>query len=233
MDEFIKLLETQPDGSSLDLWHILINLAVSLILGWILSLAYATTRKGCSERQAMIHTLVLLTMTIAVAMMIIGNNLARAFGLVGAVSIIRFRTAVKNSRDMAFVFIAIVVGMSSGLGFSFLAIIATVFFVVALLVLEKTRFGHQSISDQWYSLKMVWGNGDDPRAIVLKSITSMKIEWRLSTFKTGLKNFTVIYSLLISKKDDPVKILDTIQKELCATYPTVKCTLKYERHDEE
>jgi len=233
MDEFMKLLETQPDGSSLDLWHILINLAVSLILGWILSLAYAKTRKGCSERQAMIHTLVLLTMTIAVAMMIIGNNLARAFGLVGAVSIIRFRTAVKNSRDMAFVFITIVVGMSSGLGFSFLAIIATIFFVVALVVLEKTGFGQQSIGDQWYSLKVTWNNGDDPREAVLQSISSMKIEWRLSTFKTGIKNYKVVYSILVGRKEDPVRILSTIQKSLFEKHPDTKCILKYKRHDEE
>jgi len=222
-----------PDGSALDLRHILLNLGVSLVLGLCLSIAYAMTRKDCVERKTMIHTLVLLTMTIAVAMMIIGNNLARAFGLVGAVSIIRFRTAMKNPRDMAFVFIVIVVGMSSGLGAFLLASIAAASFIVVLFVMEFSDYGHQSIGKTWYRLKIEYQVGDDPRDVVVKSIEEQEIEWRLRSLKVNGRHARIAYSLLIDQKKDSVTIFDKIKKDVLDKFPTAVCTLRFVSEDEE
>lgn len=80
-------------------------------------------------------------MVIALVMMIIGNSIARAFGLVGALSIIRFRTAVKDNRDIAYVFFAIAAGMAAGVGNYLLSIYGVGFLCLLLLLLDFLHFG--------------------------------------------------------------------------------------------
>jgi uncharacterized membrane protein YhiD involved in acid resistance len=80
-------------------------------------------------------------------MMVIGNSLARAFALVGALSIIRFRTVVKDTKDTAYVFMALAVGMGAGTGNYFIALYATIFMSAVAWVLFKFNFGVQRSSD--------------------------------------------------------------------------------------
>lgn len=116
------------------------RLFISGGIGIIISLIYFfTTEKHRVERE-MIHSLIFLNMIICLAMMAIGNNLASAFGLVGAVSIIRFRTSVKSARDMAFVFFTVVAGMAMGLGFVIMAI--TGFVVIGIMIVVIYLFNH-------------------------------------------------------------------------------------------
>ncbi len=105
----------------------LIRLALAGLSGYAISGIYRLYHGKENSQTDMMHSLIFLSLIISSAMMIIGNNLASAFGLVGAVSIIRFRTSVKSARDMAFVFFTVVSGMSCGLGFLQLAIIGLVF----------------------------------------------------------------------------------------------------------
>jgi len=120
---------------------IAINLGYSLVLGAFIALVYAKTHRGVSYSQSFVHTLILLTLMTAVVMMVIGNNLARAFGLVGALSIIRFRTVVKDTKDTAYVFFALAVGMAVGTNAYLVALLATVGGVIVIVVLDLTNFG--------------------------------------------------------------------------------------------
>jgi len=77
-------------------------------------------------------------MVVALVMMIVGSNIARAFSLVGALSIIRFRNAVKETRDVGFIFFSMAIGMAVGTKFYLLAAVAAV--VISLVILLMTRF---------------------------------------------------------------------------------------------
>jgi hypothetical protein len=91
------------------------RLLIALFFGIIVAGIYALTqRKSRSELAPFLTTLVLLTILIAMVTLVIGDNVARAFGLVGALSIVRFRTVVEDTRDTAFVIFAVVVGMAAG-----------------------------------------------------------------------------------------------------------------------
>jgi len=79
-------------------------------------------------------------MTTAMMIMVIGNNLARAFGLVGALSVVRFRHAVKNTQDIVFVFLALAIGMASGVGFYAVALVGTLTIGLVVLILFKAKF---------------------------------------------------------------------------------------------
>ncbi len=112
----------------------LLSFVLSAFIGWI----YKITHRGSSYTQSFVFTLVLNGMVVALVMMIVGSNIARAFSLVGALSIIRFRNAVKETRDVGFIFFTMAIGMAVGTQFFTLAVIGAV--VISLLILLMVRF---------------------------------------------------------------------------------------------
>ncbi|MDQ6963113.1 MAG: DUF4956 domain-containing protein [Mariprofundaceae bacterium] len=122
-------------------YEIIINMASAMILGLMIASVYRYTHKGLSYSQSFTLTIVFVTLIVAIVMMVIGSSLARAFALVGALSIIRFRTVVKDTKDTAYVFIALALGMAAGTGNYFLAITASIFFSGLAIVLHKSNYG--------------------------------------------------------------------------------------------
>ena len=86
-------------------------------------------------------TVIFVTIIVSMVMMVIGNSLARAFALVGALSIIRFRTVIKDTKDTAYVFIALAAGMAAGTSSYFLAVAGVVIVSAMALVLHSMNFG--------------------------------------------------------------------------------------------
>ena len=96
-----------PQGNLLNYSYteMLINMVAAFVIGILLSVTYRTTHKGLSYSQSFSQTVVFVTLIVAIVMMVIGGSLARAFALVGALSIIRFRTVLKDTKDMAFILV--------------------------------------------------------------------------------------------------------------------------------
>ncbi len=117
------------------------NTLLALICGVLVALVYRFTYKGPSYSTTFVNSLVLLAMITAIVIMVIGNNLARAFGLVGAMSIIRFRTAVKETQDIVFVFFSLAIGMAAGAGLHVVAVTGTVLIGAVFMALSKINFG--------------------------------------------------------------------------------------------
>lgn len=101
-----------------------VNILVAMLLGFIISYLYRTTHRGLSYSQSFTLTILFVTVIVAVVMMVIGGSLARAFALVGALSIIRFRTVIKDTKDTSYVFLALAIGMAAGTSNYFLAFVA-------------------------------------------------------------------------------------------------------------
>lgn len=117
------------------------NLFVSFLCGFIVSVFYRLSYRGISYSSVFVSSLVALSMITAMVIMVIGNNLARAFGLVGAMSIIRFRTAIKDTQDIVFIFFALAVGMASGVGFHLIALVGTFLVGLIILLFSKLNYG--------------------------------------------------------------------------------------------
>ena len=90
------LLSAQGNLFTYSYSEIIINILLAIILGFIISVIYRETHKGLSYSQSFTLTILFVTVIVAVVMMVIGGSLARAFALVGALSIIRFRTVIKD-----------------------------------------------------------------------------------------------------------------------------------------
>ena len=122
----VPVIDIPPDPEML-----LIRVPVAVLLGFVVAVVYHAAHGRRGVPTTLRTTLVLLCVLVAIVTIVIGNNLARAFGLVGALSIVRFRTVVADTRDTAFVIFAVVVGMAAGAGYLVLAAIA----IPAVLVL--------------------------------------------------------------------------------------------------
>jgi hypothetical protein len=121
------------------------DLVIGLVLVTLLVLAliqtYRATHRGATYSATFLQALFILAACTTLIMCVIGSNLARAFSLVGALSIVRFRTAIKDPRDVGFVFVSLALGMACGTGFYFQAIVFTVFLCGLLLVLARLNVG--------------------------------------------------------------------------------------------
>jgi hypothetical protein len=93
---------------------VLIRLLVALVLGGAVAWIYRHTSRHAEVSSSFTVTLVLLSVLIAIVTQVIGDNVARAFSLVGALSIVRFRTVVRDTQDTAYVIFAVVIGMAVG-----------------------------------------------------------------------------------------------------------------------
>ena len=122
-------------------FDVLVNLSLAIVLGLFISYVYKFTHKGVSYSQSFMLTIVFVTIIVAMVMMVIGNNIARAFALVGALSIIRFRTVIKDTKDTAFVFLALAAGMAAGTTSHFLAIAGTLVTSIVAYILYTTNYG--------------------------------------------------------------------------------------------
>jgi len=121
--------------------EIVVNLLLSFFFGLIISLVYKKTHKGLSYSQSFMITNVFVSVIVCMVIMIIGNNLARAFALVGALSIIRFRTVVKDTKDTAYIFWSLASGMATGTGSYFLAVAGNIILSLIAFTLFKTNYG--------------------------------------------------------------------------------------------
>ena len=114
MREYLfELLET---GGELSLETVLLRLAASAVIGCFIFLSYRLSHSGSIYSAKFNVTLAVLTVITTTVMIVIGNNIALSLGMVGALSIVRFRTAIKDSRDTAYIFWTIVVGICCGAG---------------------------------------------------------------------------------------------------------------------
>jgi len=118
-----------------------INVMLSLVLGFALAFVYRYTHKGLSYSQSFTHTIIFVTLIVAIVMMVIGGSLTRAFALVGAMSIIRFRTVLKDTKDIAYVFGGLALGMAAGTSNYVLAGIGLVSIALVANILNITNFG--------------------------------------------------------------------------------------------
>lgn len=145
MDRIWQILEETPSaGGIFSPTNILLSLLLAFALGQVLAWVYYATHSGLSYSRSFVQSLIMITVVVAMVMAVIGNNIITAVGLMGALAIIRFRNIIKDTRDIAFIFCALVVGMATGSHRYATAIIGTIILSLIALYLHLTNFGtHQ------------------------------------------------------------------------------------------
>lgn len=136
--QILNLFTTPRDMSWED---ILLNIVLAAVLGFFIFLSYAISHRGTIYSRKFNASLVILAVLTGTVMTVIGNNIALSLGMVGALSIVRFRTAIKEPMDIAFLFWAIAAGIVLAAGLIPLAVVGSLFVGVVLLVFSRQKNG--------------------------------------------------------------------------------------------
>lgn len=130
-DKLFNLFQTTGE---LSLESIICNIAISALIGVFIYISYMITHKGTIYSKKFNASLVVMTVLTGTVMTVIGNNIALSLGMVGALSIVRFRTAIKDSRDTLYIFWTVIVGICCGVGDYLVAAIGSAITFIVLLV---------------------------------------------------------------------------------------------------
>jgi uncharacterized membrane protein YhiD involved in acid resistance len=126
MEFLLDLLTVSDDTTAVfSTADVLLVIVLGFVTAVVIGHTYSITYVGTAYSQTFVQTIVLLTVVVGIIMLVIGSNIARAFSLVGALSVVRFRNAVKDTRDVGYVFYAMGIGMAVGTQFYLLAVIST------------------------------------------------------------------------------------------------------------
>jgi len=191
--------------------QIVINLLFSFFLGLVISLVYKKTHKGLSYSQSFMVTNVFVTVIVCMVIMIIGNNLARAFALVGALSIIRFRTVVKDTKDTAFIFWSLASGMATGTGSYFLAIAGNLILSSIAFILYKSNFGSIVKSEFILQFRLESGDSKISKNYIATLSKYAKANTLLSSESSAdNKSIKVIFDIVMKEESDQNNLLSEV-----------------------
>jgi uncharacterized membrane protein YhiD involved in acid resistance len=203
LEEFQSL-----DLFPVSIYTVLTNLAVSLACGIVIALVYRFIYKGPSYSATYVNSLVLLSLITTLVIMVIGNNLARAFGLVGAMSIIRFRTAVRDVQDIVYIFFALAVGMASGVGLHAIAIAATLVICLVSVVMVTFNFGAPGKAE--YVLQLIYQPSKATENRISEILSKYCRGVRLSNLKSQGENDTIeaFYQFSLRRKYKSTELVE-------------------------
>lgn len=191
-------------------WDILaVRLVVAFLLGGVVALIYWLSQRGQRTFSGgFLTTLVLLSILIAAVTQVIGENSARAFSLVGALAIIRFRTVVEDTRDTAFVIFAVVVGMSIGAGYFYVALISMACVFIATQALRPIA-GSNRIQEGDLLLTLRIALSGDPNAVLRPLFAKYLRDYRLRASATTRQGaaLELIYAVRLRTELDAVALI--------------------------
>lgn len=213
MNEFMNEISNFSDlGAVINAQQISFCLILSFVLSLAVAKTYQLTYRGVSFSPAFMHTLVICAMVIGAVMLIIGSNIARAFSLVGALSIIRFRNAVKDPRDVAYIFLAMGIGMACGSGFYSIGIILTVITCGAALFLTFVGFGEHGLTERVLRIQAPQtANFESIFDEVLKSHTDQFNLVSAETTRMGTE-LELTFALKVPKKFSAERLMNDLSK---------------------
>jgi len=200
--------DTEAISPLLSLWV----LFYAGVLTSFVALTYRICHRGVSYSSTFAHTLILMGLVVAIVMLIIGTNLARAFALVGALSIIRFRTAVKDPKDTGYMFLAMGVGMAVGTRFYSVALIMTVFISAVMYLLSRVQFVRPLATP--LVLTVHYAPGDGTAAADIEAVLDRETtKWRLLLTESlaGSDTVTATYEVQLPGRKRTSELLGRLQ----------------------
>ena len=211
MNELANQLELSSDLSGnvplLDLAAVMgLSFALTMAIGWL----YRATHRGVSYSQTYVHTLVLLGTVVSLIMLIVGSSVARAFTLVGALSIIRFRNAMKETRDVGFVFMSMAIGMAVGTRFYVIAIVSTVILSLMVLVLYRMNVFNKHVQERILRVQIPTSVSETAIDEPLRKYLEQYHLLALETVRAGTLN-EAVYSIVFRRNASPQSLLNALR----------------------
>jgi hypothetical protein len=209
MDDFFRLV-LAPDPI-LPWQAVTLSLVYSFLAAMGVAWIYVRTHQGLSYSRAFVQTLVLASLVATMLMLAVGNNLARGVAILGSMALIRFRSTMKDPRDMVFVFASLAAGISMGVRAYAVGVTGIVVFGMAAWLLKYTDFGAKEHHDGLVRVFLpTEGSGDVIRAVLDRHCR----RWVLVTLREaeGGKMAEQNYHVALHDPKNPGAFLDDLQK---------------------
>lgn len=191
--------------------HLIISLLAAIILGLVISWVYFKTHKEKNASSSFILTLVILPAIISIIILLVGSNIARAFSLAGAFSIIRFRSAPGDPKDITYVLFSLAVGLACGMGYMTYGVIFVVIISAVLLILQKTGYG-QSKADEKTLKITIPENLDYPHAFD-DLMEQYAQSWHLRKVRTTDLGslYELVYTIILKADSNEKTFIDELR----------------------
>jgi len=191
--------------------QVIVNMVIAFICGFLISIIYRWTYSGPTYSVTYLNSLIVLSMITSIVIMVIGNNLARAFGLVGAMSIIRFRTAIKDTQDIVFIFFSLAVGMAAGVGMHLIALFGVLLIGAVFIVLSKTQFAYPLRKELLVQFSYKSGSeGETPYLTVFKKYCKSSSLINVKAIG-GKGNIEISYYVHLHQKDQSKEFVSELK----------------------
>jgi len=178
--------------------EIVINILISLACSFFITFIYRVSYKGPGYSDSFVNSIIFLSLITTLVIMVIGNNLARAFGLVGAMSIIRFRTAIKETMDIVYIFFGLAIGLAAGVGYHRLAIVGALLIGTILFLFSKTNLF--TLRKEQYLLQFSFFLGEEKAAEYLTVLENFCSRYDIINIKTTEEASLAEYAYYVSFK---------------------------------
>jgi uncharacterized membrane protein YhiD involved in acid resistance len=210
MPEFLRV-ELQTPGAPL---IVLGRLVAAMFLGAVVAWIYRHTRPANDTSGSLAVTLVLLSILIAMVTQVIGDNVARAFSLVGALSIVRFRTVVRDTADTAFVIFSVAVGMAVGAGHLSVALSGIAVVGLAAWLMTKGQTAAQAEAEVTYLLQVRVGLGHDVESLLAPAVTAHVRTRRLISMTTAKQGMAIeaIYRVELQTEPSAAELVKALNR---------------------
>lgn len=175
-----------------DLVDVLFSMALSTIVGLLISQLYRGTHRGLNYEHTFMASLVMLAPIVTLVMLFIRGDLVLSLGLIGSLSIIRFRTAVKDTRDMVFIFWVIAVGLGAGTYNWSTVLVASLFVMLLVVGLFYIRYGHTRNAD---FVLAVTGSANYEGEKIRETVQGFTTDARMRSYEVEDGHWEVIYEL--------------------------------------
>jgi uncharacterized membrane protein YhiD involved in acid resistance len=172
------------NGSQIPATEILFRLCLAAVFGGLVAFVYRRSRHEIDITPTFPPTLVLLSILIAMVTQVIGDNVARAFSLVGALAIVRFRTVVRDTQDTAFVILSVVVGMAVGASAPWVAMIGLALVAVVAIAMKPPATGDYITGHLPLLVKIRIGLGQDAEALLGSTLDVYFSHRRMESIET-------------------------------------------------
>ncbi|MFC4531230.1 DUF4956 domain-containing protein [Sphaerisporangium dianthi] len=191
---------------------IAIALSLSFVLSAMIGWVYRATHRNVSYSQSYVQTLVILGMLISLIMLVVGSNIARAFALVGALSVVRFRNAIKETRDVGFIFLVMGVGMAVGTRFYVLAIAAAV--AISLIIVVMYRFNWFALNVRRQVVKVQVPSDEDYTHVIQDVLIQHTDEFELVSMESIRAGALIelMYTVKIKKGSEPSEVIAALRE---------------------
>lgn len=197
-DEEIRNIINLFFNTSVDLSSVIVSLVLASIMGLLISILYRNTHRGLNYEHTFMATLVVMAPIVSIVMLYIRGDLVLSLGLIGSLSIVRFRTPIKDTRDMVFLFWVIAIGLGCGTYNWAIVVVSTVIITILIAILYFVRYGNARNSD---FVLVVSGQSTVDSEKIQQIVQQYASEARIRSLEDESDQWDMVFELRLMKQD--------------------------------